>query len=242
MSIEFKDGFESANLLAWNSTVTTNGAVGAESVNPRFGTYHFRGATLAGATQKRAAVIKTVTESSTKNARGYFFWNPGPATPSERMTFICMYPAVNAPTNYFCTMTLRGDHLIIFYRDAGAYKEYDTGVILPLPSPIYIMFELSCTVGAGNGEVKAYVDGQQVASLPNLTNNEWGGITEIRMGAAFLDAAVAAQTVDMDEAAIGPTYIGPFLQPYPLNPLLVVGGVIAVAVAAIVTIYVTKRR
>jgi hypothetical protein len=246
VSIEFKDGFESGNLLAWNDTVTTNGSVSVESINPRFGTYHFRGVTLDGATQKRAAVIKMVTESSIKNVRGYFFWNPGPVVASsERITFISMYPGVNAPTNYLCAMTLRGSHLIIFYRDATTYKEYDTGIVLT--SGIYRMFELGCTVGAGNGEVKAYVDGQQVASLLNLTNNEWGGITQIRMGVAFADA-VAAQTVDMDEVAIAPTYIGPFQLPAtPINPLLVVGGLIAVAIAAIVTVYVVtvyvvKRR
>jgi hypothetical protein len=209
--VEFSDGFETGDTTKWDAAIQTNGIISVEGLNPRFGTKHLRCVSNAGTGQKRVFVQKFITAGNIKHIRAYIYIAPSVVGSAERVTFMALYPS-GAPTNYIATVTLLGTKLVSYFRNAGKYAYADSA--LELSHGAYHCLELGVKVGAGDGELHVWLDGTEVITLLNLSNSEFGSVLEARAGISFTEA-VESQTVDMDEVAIGDSYIGPVLPPKP---------------------------
>ena len=218
MVVEFTDGFESGDINKWDEVIVSECQVTVETVSPKFGTRHLRSTSIAGTAQKRGCVAKFFADAQVKFCRGYFQLNPIPPT-GQRPSLIGLYPAVGYPANFYVSVglgefgettppTLRCD-----YRDAGVTKSAVTGISLD-PNKYYCL-EVGVKVGAGTGEVHLWLDGQEVVTITGVNNAEWAGIGLARVGIIFADATLPATTVDVDEVAIGTSYIGPVVAPKP---------------------------
>ena len=94
-------------------------------------------------------------------------------------------------------------------------------------------------IGAGTGEVHAWLDGVEVANIVNVNNADVGNIAYAKMGAVFGDANLPAVIVDGDDFVLADAYIG-VVQPPPSTSNLVPIA-IALALAALLLIGVTKK-
>ncbi len=244
MAVQFTDDFETGDTSKWDSAIQTSGTLTVESLNPRYGSKHLRTTTIAGTGQKRVYVQKILAPTTTKNIRAYVYLNPTTLLPAERVTLLVIYgSATGLPTNYVATVTVVGGNLVLYYQDGtDVYKTANPNI--PMPTGNYVCLEIGVKIGSGNGEIHVWLDGTEIITVANVNNALVGDVVEARTGLVFTDATTA-QTADVDEVAIGDSYIGPYQPPLnggaPFPTMWIIGGVVS-AIVVIGAILLLRRK
>lgn len=246
MAIEFTDDFETGDTSKWDSAIQTNGTLTVESLNPRYGSKHLRVTTIAGTGQKRVYVQKILIPTTAKNIRAYVYLNPTTLLPAERVTLLAIYgSATDLPTNYVATVSVVGGNLVLYYQDGtDVYKTANPNI--PMLMGSYVCLELGVKIGSGNGEIHVWLNGTEVISVANVNNVHVGDAVEARTGLVFTDATTP-QTADVDEVAIGDSYIGLYQPSIPPNgggfpTMWIIGGVVSTIVAIGIIFLLRKKE
>lgn len=201
MAIIFEDGFESGDISAFDGKrEAAGGVVTVEQIAPAFGNYHMVGTIPPGETHGRACVYKSVNLPICY-ARAYINIVDLPDS-SRGFTLISFVRPDGATPG---VVRVRDEAFEVVWQDsARGYHSQMSSV--PLERGRYYLLELMSKPGAGDGELKLYIDEKEVLSLTGLDSGS-GPITEVRFGAVILINAGGA-TVYADQCAIGDSYIG----------------------------------
>ena len=216
------EGFESQNFDFWDTQFQTNGTLAISNVNPAAGAYHMRATVNAVAAQKRVCLLKSFPSAQLKHVQAIIEYANGDGASTNRLTLLALYPST-ASDPYLAIITMQGGKLYVQYRHSGGYPRLDTGAIMPPKTKARL--ELSVKIGAGTGEVHAWLNGQEIANITGVDNSVDGQISTMRTGAVFADVDYPAEIVDVDEVRIEDAYIGiPPLDPTmrTLVPLVII--------------------
>ncbi|MEM3626432.1 MAG: hypothetical protein QXZ25_00190 [Candidatus Bathyarchaeia archaeon] len=204
MTVIFSDGFESGDLGAWSGTLISSGNTFTVVSDQRHhGSYAGKGY-IDGTANSHAAVYKQyATTYSVLYARGYFRFSKVP-TGGNRMS-ILRHAKSGAYTNI---VEVRVKDVSGYPRfgilPVGGVETYYSGIVVEVDR--WYCIELYCKVGAGDGEVRLYIDGVEVLTQTGLTNDAYGNIG--RLMAGVWDCWVTESYTWVDCVVVADTYIG----------------------------------
>jgi hypothetical protein len=212
----FEDGFDDGTLNKWTGTKILSARLEVSSISPYKGLYHLLTSNLVIQSQERAQVFVSLTPATRLlYARAYVQFASGlplnpsasPTDPLTRVAVIWFYGGNNTTGIGGAKIEKRagGDELIIScVTKAGTVMNGRSG-IYPVMGRYYCV-EVMLKIGVGNGEMRLWIDGQEVASIVGIDNSQYD-IDAVRFGTlhTWLDHEVP---VYEDQCVVGDSYIG----------------------------------
>src|SRR4030042_632625 len=169
------------------------------------------------------SVGKDFAAVTSKYAQGLFRYSTDVGT--NRLTFIGLYPSETGA--YLIAAYVQNGKLMIQYRHNAANPVFDTQQAFPVNT--LKRLEVNVKIGAGTGEVHAWLDGVEVANIVNVNNADVGNIAYAKMGAVFGDANLPAVIVDGDDFVLGDSYIA-LVHRLLENSAVAFGALVAIAI------------
>jgi hypothetical protein len=196
----FTDGFESGDFSAWTSTYQATGCTTEViDTDPHCGTYHAHFETDADGNGARARV--TYDGQSQANTRLYLKFL---SFPSSTQSIGISHLGTSAVTSSRIT-TSGSDHYWQLYGRNGSSFENDLGsTVLSLNT--WYCLEVETVVDGSSGAHRLYLDGSLECSLTGKDTDDYGNITETRVGLVYCTEAV---NIYVDCVVVADTYIGP---------------------------------
>ncbi|PVX27034.1 MAG: hypothetical protein CW716_04365 [Candidatus Bathyarchaeum sp.] len=190
----FADGFESGDFSAWNSTNETPSVVG----NPvHSGSY---AAEFSAALWNYEYAQILFSGQTTLHVRWYIRWSTVPTV------LALVLDAITTTGGFQSLFTVRFDTDTMRITDQLTSSNYDYNSASFVADTWYCI-EVKFVVNDGsNGEVRGYIDGDEIITQTGLDHSGVADITWIRLGQAGQGSAM---TNYIDDVIIADTYIGP---------------------------------
>jgi len=212
MTIVFQEGLE--DLSKWDRVDQAAGGIATITDAKMIYGKHMIGTGPPDSTRPQARVAKLFpNKPNLLYARGYFSVEQG--DPNGGLSLLSMITgSISSAVIRFINVGGVNQLQLVWQTYAGGpYNQKVFTPAVPLEYGRVYMLELMIKVGT-SGEVRAWVDEQLACEVLAVDNSALVGIDEVRFGlVAFLGTGGAI--VHVDEAAIGDSYIGPFVPPKP---------------------------
>jgi len=209
----FQDGFESADLSAWNGTYTTSGDnVTVAATNPYEEVYHGRYQTAAITSGVKYAYCYRILSPAVSEvyARGYFYIVDGlPLDDNDDRFGLISFEVGGQLQGTFRISRSRGaDKFSIIGYDGTSLVTRDTDAIYPVEGRWYCL-EFYIKVHSTRGEYRAWINGVERITMTDLDTTHYGtGISLVRFGLTYTANVQHYVEVCCDSAVISTGYIG----------------------------------
>lgn len=204
----FQDEFESGDLQNWSGTLNTLGeTVTVSNVRSRAGTYSARFTTDGSGGVERAYVYKSVSEMSEIYVKAYIYIAAGMPLvhTGDRLNIIAAGTAGGGIITSASIQRYNGVDRWTIRDSSGAAWFATSG---PSMGQWYVV-ELYLKIGATDGIVRLWVNGQKIIEKTGLNTANQGNVASVRFGLPFIYGVTASVNLYGDSFALSTNYISP---------------------------------
>lgn len=224
----FSDGFEANDFSAWTDvSAGADVTLEIQSNIVNSGSYATHVVLPASHVTETAFAYKNLNAANQKTVymRAYFYFTDISLSASANRYFALMslIGTTGASTSYqYLQLRLGGTTglLRLYYRTTAGYQS-DTSATALSTGEWYcleLVFIEESSEGAGDGEVRCYLNDVEVADLTNtgLNNLVWSGIDSVQAGSnsGYLDEAATHGEYYIDDVEVSDSYVGPIEEGY----------------------------
>lgn len=197
----FADGFESGDFSLWSGTTTTTGETSTViTTDPHHGAYHANFQCDGSGTGEQAYAYKTFGGQVTCYARMYVKFKSGLPGAGQYFTILVL-----RGTGNLCWLQVFPDRWRLNYRNAGATEWSD---VMETPAlDTWYLVEIYAKVDASAGEYGLWIDGVQKVLVTGKDSDEYGNLTEVRVGYTYTSWQGSRQEY-IDCVAVSDSLIG----------------------------------